>query len=93
MLGDPTIRVISVKQHGHFPCPLAYDARALDDWLKQKCVGHLLRNLSKIGASKIRGAVRFARNVTALLREAMQLPYSTPHPNQGGEKCKEASSV
>jgi transposase len=54
-------------------CFLAYDAKALDDWLKQKCVGHLLRNLSEIEASKTRGAVRFARNVTALLREALQL--------------------
>jgi transposase len=54
-------------------CFLAYDAKALNDWLKQKCVGHLLRNLSEIEASKTRGAVRFARNVSALLREALQL--------------------
>ena len=54
-------------------CFRAYDAKALDDWLKQKCVGHLLRNLSEIEASKTRGAVRFARQVTALLREAIQL--------------------
>jgi len=54
-------------------CFLAYDAKALDDWLKQKCVSHLLRNLSEIEASKTRGAVRFARNVTALLRDALQL--------------------
>jgi len=54
-------------------CFLAYDAKALDDWLKQKCVGHLLRNLSEIEANKTRGAVRFARNVTALLRETLRL--------------------
>lgn len=54
-------------------CFLAYDAQALNNWLKQKCVGHLLRNLSEIEASKSRGAVRFARNVAALLREAIQL--------------------
>jgi len=54
-------------------CFLAYDAKALNDWLKQKCVGHLLRNLSEIEASKTRGAVRFARNVTQLLRDALQL--------------------
>lgn len=54
-------------------CFLAYDAKALDDWLKQKCVGHLLRNLSEIEANKTRGAVRFARNVTQLLKDALQL--------------------
>ena len=59
-------------------CFLAYDAKALKDWLKQKCVGHLLRNLSEIEASKTRGAVQFARNVTALLREALQLKAEKP---------------
>ena len=59
-------------------CFLAYDAKALDDWLKQKCVGHLLRNLSDIEASKTRGAVRFARNVTQLLRDALQLKAEKP---------------
>jgi transposase len=59
-------------------CFLAYDAKALNDWLKQKCVGHLLRNLSEIEASKTRGAVRFARNVTALLRKALQLKAEKP---------------
>lgn len=59
-------------------CFRAYDAKALNDWLKQKCVGHLLRNLSEIEASKTRGAVRFARNVTALLREAIQLKAEKP---------------
>jgi len=54
-------------------CFLAYDAKALNDWLKQKCVGHLLRNLSEIEVSKTGGAVRFARNVTRLLRDALQL--------------------
>ena len=57
---------------------MAYDAKALNDWLKQKCVGHLLRNLSEIEASKTRGAVRFARNVTALLREALRLKAEKP---------------
>ena len=41
-------------------------------------MGHLLRNLSEIEASKTRGAVRFARNVTALLREALRLKAEKP---------------
>ncbi len=60
-------------------CFLAYDAKALADWLKQKCVGHLLRNLREIEAGKVGGAVRFARDVTALLREALQLKVEKPN--------------
>jgi transposase len=59
-------------------CFLAYDAKALADWLKQKCVGHLLRNLSEIEVNKACGAVRFARHVTAVLREALQLKAEKP---------------
>ena len=54
-------------------CFTAYDHQELADWLKQKCVGHLLKNLSDIEDQKTGGAVRFARYVTALLREALAL--------------------
>ena len=54
-------------------CFTAYDHHELDDWLKQKCVAHLLKNLRDIEAQKTRGAVRFARHVTALLRAALAL--------------------
>ena len=47
------------------------DLEALAAWLKQKCVGHLLKDLSELNASKTRGAVRFARDVTAVLRAAL----------------------
>jgi len=59
-------------------CFLAYDHHDLADWLKQKCVGHLLRTLSEMEASKTRSAVRFARQVTALLQEAIQLKVEKP---------------
>jgi transposase len=59
-------------------CFLAYDDQALRDWLKQKCVGHLLRNLSELKESKTGGAVRFARDVTALLRRALALKANKP---------------
>jgi transposase len=59
-------------------CFLAYDHHELAEWLKQKCVGHLLRTLSEMEANKTRGAVRFARQVTALLREAIQLKAEKP---------------
>jgi len=51
----------------------AYDHHKLADWLKQKCLSHLLKNLSDLEESKTKGAVRFARNVSGLLREAIGL--------------------
>ncbi len=59
-------------------CFLAYDAKALATWLKQKCVAHLLRNLSDIEASKTGRAVCFSRDVTAVLREALALQKEKP---------------
>ncbi len=59
-------------------CFTAYDHKNLADWLKQKCVGHLLKNLSDIEDQKTRGAVRFARDVTVLLREALALKAEKP---------------
>jgi transposase len=59
-------------------CFLAYDHRALLDWLKQKCIGHLLRNLKDLQDTKTRGAVRFAQDVTALLRQALTLKAEKP---------------
>jgi len=72
-------------------CFLAYDAKALDNWLKQKCVGHSSRNLSEMEAGKTRGAVRFARNVTALLREALRL--KAEKPELPGETFTEQAAV
>lgn len=57
----------------------AYDAKALDDWLKQKCVGHLLRNLSELEEVKTGRAVCFARDMSALLRDALALHKEKPH--------------
>jgi len=54
-------------------CFTAYDHQALANWLKQKCVGHLLKDLSEMNESKTGGAVRFARVVTTVLRAALQL--------------------
>ncbi len=59
-------------------CFTAYDHQALADWLKQKCVGHLLKDLSALNESKTGGAVRFAREVTDMLRAALQLRDQKP---------------
>ena len=60
-------------------CFTAYDHQALADWLQQKCVGHLLKDLSVMRQMKTRGAVRFAQDVTAMLRAALALRDQKPH--------------
>jgi len=57
----------------HSDCFSAYDSRELAQWRQQRCLAHLSHELSELQQSKTRGAVRFARNVLALLREAMDL--------------------
>jgi hypothetical protein len=54
-------------------CFLAYDHQDLKDWLKQKCLSHLLKDLKELTETKTRGAVRFARDVKALLQVALEL--------------------
>jgi transposase len=54
-------------------CYLAYDDRKLKEWLKQKCVGHLLKDLKEMKESKSGRALHFARQVTSLLQEALAL--------------------
>lgn len=60
-------------------CFLAYDHRDLADWLKQKCLGHLLNDLSELEETKTRGAVRFAREVTTVLRQTLALKTEKPN--------------
>ena len=52
---------------------LAYDDRRLKDWLKQKCLSHLLRDLKEMNETKTGRALHFARQATALLQEALAL--------------------
>ncbi len=59
-------------------CFTAYDHQALATWLKQKCIGHLLHDLRDLNASKTGGAVRFARDVTTVLRAALQVRDQKP---------------
>ena len=54
-------------------CYLAYDEKRFTTWLKQKCVGHLLRELKEMKESKSGRALHFARQVTVVLQEALAL--------------------
>jgi transposase len=51
----------------------AYDDRRLNEWLKQKCLSHLLRDLKDMQEVKRGGALRLARDGTALLQAALAL--------------------
>jgi hypothetical protein len=57
---------------------LAYDDRRLMDWLKQKCLSHLLKDLKEMNESKTGRALQFARQATALLQEALALKREKP---------------
>jgi transposase len=59
-------------------CFLAYDDRRLAAWLKQKCLSHLLKDLKEMEASKTGRAVHFARQLTALLQQALALKAEKP---------------
>ena len=57
---------------------LAYDDRRLKDWLKQKCLSHLLKDLKEMNETKTGRAVHFARQATTLLQEALALKRQKP---------------
>lgn len=58
---------------------LAYDNRRLAAWLKQRCLSHLLTDLKDMQESKTGRALQFAEQMTALLRQAMQLKLEKPN--------------
>jgi len=60
-------------------CFVAYDDKRLTDWLKQKCFSHLLKDLKAMEESKTGRAVRFAQQLTALLRAALALKKEKPN--------------
>ncbi|MGI8586588.1 MAG: IS66 family transposase [Chloroflexia bacterium] len=54
-------------------CFIAYDAQALEGWLAQKCVAHLLRELREITETKRGRTRKFAETVIEILRDALVL--------------------
>jgi hypothetical protein len=58
---------------------LAYDDHRLATWLKQRCLSHLLTDLKEMQESKTGRALHFARQMTAVLQEALQLKAEKPN--------------
>jgi transposase len=72
---DVVVEILGEKFKGILAsdCFVAYDDKRLTDWLKQKCLSHLLKDLKGMQESKIGRAVRFAQQLTTLLRAALAL--------------------
>jgi len=77
---DVVIEILGEKFKGVLAsdCFLAYDEKRLEDWLKQKCLSHLLLDLKEIEESKTGRAAQFARDGSALLRAALVLKAEKP---------------
>jgi transposase len=72
---DVVVEILGEKFKGILAsdCFVAYDDKRLTDWLKQKCFSHLLKDLKGMEESKTGRAVRFAQQLTTLLRAALAL--------------------
>ena len=58
-------------------CFVAYDAAALGDWLQQKCVAHLLKDLRELSQTKHGAVQAWALDLMTLLRDALTLKANT----------------
>jgi transposase len=66
----------------------AYDAAALDGWLQQKCLAHLLRNIRDLAAGQTGGALVFPRAVQRLLREALAVRAALDQATTAEERAR-----
>lgn len=62
-------------------CP-SYDPIAAAG--KQKCLGHIIKDLANLESIKIRGAVRFPREALSILRDAIDLKRRGPSMSEHG---------
>ena len=72
---DVLVDILGGEFHGILASDgfVAYDQQRLKTWLKQKCVGHLLRELKEMQENQSGRALHFARQVTIVLQEALAL--------------------
>jgi len=77
---DVVVEILGRKFQGILAsdCFLAYDDKRLKDWLKQKCLSHLLKDLKEMEECKTGRAVHFAQQLTAVLQTALQLKAEKP---------------
>jgi len=72
---DVVVEILGEKFKGILvsDCFVAYDDKRLADWLKQKCLSHLLKDLKWMEERKTGQAVRFAQQLTAVLQAGLAL--------------------
>ena len=77
---DVVLEILGKKFTGTLvsDCFVAYDNQRFADWLKQKCLSHLLKDLKEMEESKTGRAVRFAQQLTAVLQAALKLKVEQP---------------
>jgi transposase len=78
---DVVVEILGKKFTGTLSsdCFVAYDDKRLKDWIKQKCLSHLLKDLKEMEESKTGRAVHFARDGTAILQAALVLKAEKPN--------------
>ncbi len=69
-------------------CFSAYDHKKFASWVKQKCIGHLLKDLSLMEEQKAGTALCFARDVAKVLRDALALRDDKPQLSNGQFKWR-----
>ena len=82
---DVVIEILGEKFKGILAsdCFLACDDKRLTDWLKQKCLCHLLKDLNEMEESKTGRSVRYAQQLTVVLRAALALKAEKNLPESG----------
>ena len=60
---------------------VSYDAKAFEGMRQQKCIGHLLKNISMVLETKSGASRAFGMELKALLQEGLALAKSPPGPD------------
>ena len=68
---------------------VSYDAKAFDGMKQQKCLAHLLKNISTVLEDKAGSARRFGEELKSLLREGIELSKAPPGEEGWSEKVSD----
>ena len=60
----------------------SYDAKVFDEMMQQKCIGHLLKNISTVLETKTGSSRRFGVELKALFQEGLEIAKSPPGPER-----------
>ena len=72
-------------------CFCVYDVEAMQNWIKQKCLAHLLKDLKNMKESGKAAILAFASEITALLKKAIELKDQKQHIDEASYKQQSKS--